>query len=344
MRVKREGGWLLRVVGFCSMKGGVGKTTLALSTAVSMARDLPKKKKLLFVDCDPQSSSTMTLLEGKLPADPTLSQVLLGEADVREAIRPSRHPAIDLLPADASLADCTLLLADQMGREQRLRASLKEVETGYELCIIDAPPTMSLLNVNVLNAALELVVPVDPGIYSAVGLTKLQDVVEQVRKHLCHPELAIVALAIVRVQRHKAHADFERQLRQLYGPLVLKTTVPDSVLVSVACSHHMTVGEYAPACPAAVALERLVKELTHGQASRRKIRNARNNDGKPSKRRAEMIRPTVRRTDRVGRRPARQSPASGRRRHAPGKIRDFKAKLEETVFDRLRWTARQAAG
>ena len=84
----------------------------------------------------------------------------------------------------------------------------------------------------------------------------------QVRKHLCHPDLAIVALAIVRVQRHKAHADFERQLRELYGPLVCKATIPDSVLVSVACSHHMTVGEYAPASPAAKALEQLVKELT----------------------------------------------------------------------------------
>ena len=154
------------------------------------------------------------------------------------------------------------------------------------MCIIDAPPTMSLLNVNVLNAALELVVPVDPGIYSAVGLGKLQETVEQVRRHLCHPELAIVALAIVRIQRHKAHADFERQLRELYGPLVCKTTIPDSVMVSVACSHHMTVGEYAPASPAAVALERLVKELTNGQKPGRKIRNAGPNPRKPSKRRA----------------------------------------------------------
>ena len=276
----------MRTIGCVSMKGGVGKTTLALSMAVSMARGLPKKKKLLVVDSDPQGNASMTLLGGNSPSDPTLSQVLLAEADVKEAIRPSRHPGIDLLPADSSLADCTLLLADQMGREQRLRAALRDVEKTYDVCIIDAPPTMSLLNVNVLNAALELVVPVDPGIYSAVGLSKLQETVEQVRKHLCHPDLAIVALAIVRIQRHKAHADFERQLRELYGALVCKTTIPDSVLVSVACSHHMTVGEYAPSSPAAVALERLVKELTNGQGFGRKVRNARPNAGKPSKRRA----------------------------------------------------------
>ena len=112
----------MRTLAVVSMKGGVGKTTLALSLAINMAKALPKRKRLLVVDSDPQGNASMTLLEGKPPADPTLSQVLLDEADVREAIRPSRHPGIDLLPADASLADCTLLLADQMGREQRLRA------------------------------------------------------------------------------------------------------------------------------------------------------------------------------------------------------------------------------
>ena len=276
----------MRRIGLVSMKGGVGKTTLALSMAVIMARDLPKRKRLLIVDSDPQGSASMTMLSGELPADPTLSQVLLAEAEIKDAIRPSRHPSIDLLPSDASLADCTLLLSDQMGREQRLRAALHEVEDRYEVCIIDAPPTMSLLNVNVLNASLELVVPVDPGIYSSVGVGKLQEVVSQVKRHLLNPELAIVALAIVRLQRHKAHADFERQIRNIYGPLVLKTTIPDSVMVSVACSNHMTVGEYAPASPAAVALERLVKELRNGQAPGRKIRSARGNGGKPSKRRA----------------------------------------------------------
>lgn len=276
----------MRTIGVVSMKGGVGKSTLALSMAVIMARSLPKRKKILVVDSDPQGNATMTLLSGKLPTDPTLSQVLLADADVKEAIRPSRCPGIDLLPADSSLADCTLLLADQMGREQRLRAALRSVEQDYAVCIIDAPPTMSLLNVNVLNASVELVVPIDPSVYSAVGLAKLQETVEQVRTHLCHPELNIFALAIMRLQKHKAHADFERQLRELYGPLVCKTTIPDSVMVSVACSHHMTVGEYAPASPAAVAFEGLVKEISNGQALGRKIRNAGPNGSKPRKRRA----------------------------------------------------------
>jgi len=259
----------VRVVGIVSTKGGVGKTTLALSLAVSMAQGSKRKKpRLLVVDSDPQGNATMTMLEGKAPADPTLSQVLLDECEPQEAIRPSRLPGIDLLPADASLADCTLLLAEfPMGREHRLRSVLRSVEGNYDVCIIDAPPTMSLLNVNVLNAARELIVPLAPDVYSAAGLGALHKTVEQVRKHLCHPELCIVALALVRVQRHKAHVEFERELREHYGPLVCKTTIPDSVQVQLACARHRTIGEYAPASPAAVAIDRLVKELTHGQRS-----------------------------------------------------------------------------
>ncbi|MFI5458984.1 MAG: ParA family protein [Isosphaerales bacterium] len=246
------------------MKGGVGKTTLALSLAVSMAKNLPRRKKILVVDCDPQSNISYSLLEGKAPADPTLSQVLLAESEASQAIRPSRHPGIDLLPADVSLADCTLLLADQMGREHRLRSALRSVEGAYETCIIDAPPTMSLININVMNAALELIVPIAPDVYSASGLGKLHEIVEQVRKHLCHPELCIVALALVRLQKHKAHAEFERELRAHYGKLVCKATIPDSVQVQLACAKHRTIGEYAPSSPAAVAIDRLVQELIHG--------------------------------------------------------------------------------
>ncbi len=258
----------MRTIAVVSGKGGVGKTTLALSLAVNMAQGAKRKRRLLVVDCDPQGNASMTMLSGEAPADPTLSQVLLDECDPQEAIRPSRHAGIDLLPADASLADCTLLLAEfPMGREHRLRSALQSVENRYDACIIDAPAAMTLLNVNALNAARDLIVPVAPDIYSAAGLGKLHDTVNQIRKNLCHPNLTILALALVRVQKHKAHAEFERALREHYGALVCKTTIPDSVQVQLACAKHLTIGEYLPASKAAVAIDRLVKELTHGQRS-----------------------------------------------------------------------------
>lgn len=253
----------MKTLAFVSMKGGVGKTTLAVSTAIALARQA-RRKKLLVVDCDPQSNATLTLLSGIAPADPTLSQVLMADCDALEAIRPSRYPGVDLLPADPSLANCTLLLADQMGRENRLRSALESVAGRYDTVVIDAPPTMSLLNTNVLVAARDLIIPCAPDVYSAVGLGRLHETVDLVKRHLSRPELQIVALVLVRMQGHKAHADFERELRAHYGELVCKATIPDSVKVPLAIAQHLTVGEYAPASPAAVAIDRLVKELTRG--------------------------------------------------------------------------------
>ena len=152
----------------------------------------------------------------------------------------------------------------------------------------------------------------------------------------------IVALAIVRIQRHKAHADFERQLRELYGPLVCKATIPDSVMVSVACSHHMTVGEYAPASPAAVALERLVKELTHGQSAW-----TQNSECWPQRSQAKQTasrlttRPTARRTARAGGLRATRPRARKGRLKAGEKVRGCKFSIPESVFERLYQTARK---
>ena len=108
-------GWSVRSIAVVNLKGGSGKTTTALCLAVGAAnRDL----RVLLIDADPQSNATMTMLDGNPPDDPTLGHVLLDQADIREAIRPTRVEGVDLIPSDARLADAALLLADQMGRQR----------------------------------------------------------------------------------------------------------------------------------------------------------------------------------------------------------------------------------
>ena len=115
----------MRKLALVNHKGGVGKTTTALGLAIGVSRRLRKGRRVLFIDGDSQGNASSTLLDGKAPNKPTLTQVLLDEADASEAIRPSRCPGIDLLPADSTLADCTVWLADQIGRENRLRTALR---------------------------------------------------------------------------------------------------------------------------------------------------------------------------------------------------------------------------
>jgi chromosome partitioning protein len=259
----------VRSIAVVNLKGGSGKTTTALCLAMGLAGRLPRRKRVLLIDGDPQANATMTMLDGRPPDGPSLGQVLLGESGAGEAIRPTRVPRIDLIPAEASLADCTLTLADQIGRERRLRSALREIGGDHELVIIDAPPQLNLISINILQAVNELVVPVDAGVYSIAGLGRLQDTVGQVRRHLDHGDLRIIGLVLTRAMRNKATKDLERQLRDAFGELVYRTVIPHSVKVEEAHARHRTILEWAPKSPPALAYERLVTEvLKHGHSKR----------------------------------------------------------------------------
>jgi len=266
----------MRTIAVVNLKGGSGKTTTALSLAVGMVRHLPKRKRLLLIDGDSQANASFTMLDGHTAAAPTLGRVLLAEAEAAEAIRPSRVARIDILPSDPALADDEVWLANETGREQRLANALKAVENVYDLVIIDAPPQLSLVSVNILRAVSELIVPVDAGIYSAIGLSRLQENVEKVRRHLAHPELEIIGLVVTRAMPNRATKELVAQLRATYGSLVYGTVIPYSAKVEEAHARNRTVLEYAPTSPAAAAFEALIKEvMKHG---RKRTGNARKSD------------------------------------------------------------------
>lgn len=248
----------MRTIAVVNLKGGSGKTTSALALAVGTAR---RGRRVLLVDADPQSNASMTMLEGQGAEPPTLGHVLLDQAEAGEAIRPTRIEGLDILPADAQLADAALLLADAIGRERRLRAALATIAGRYDAVVIDCPPQMSLVVVNVLAAVEEVIVPVDAGLYSVAGLARLQETVEQVRKFLDNPRLRIAGLVLTRTHNNRATKDIEAQLRAAYGSLVYRSTIPHSVRVEEAHARHRSVLEFAPSSTPAKGYEALVTEV-----------------------------------------------------------------------------------
>jgi chromosome partitioning protein len=248
-----------------NLKGGSGKTTTALSLAVGAAmRDL----RILLVDADPQANASMTMLDGQPVDDPTLGHVLLDQAGAKEAIRPTRVGGVDILPADARLADAALMLGEQLGRERRLRAAMRTIEGSYDLLIVDAAPQLSLVTINVLNFVRELLVPVDAGLYSVAGLGRLQETVDQVRRFLDNHALRISGLVMTRAHTNRATKDIETQLRDAFGGLVHKAVIPHSVRVEEAHARHRTILEFAPRSGPGLAYDRLITEvLGHGEST-----------------------------------------------------------------------------
>ncbi len=248
----------MRSIAVVNLKGGSAKTTTTLCLAVGMAR---RGRRVLLVDADSQGNASLTMTDGQGAGPPTLGHVLLGQADVEDAIRSTRVAGLDLLPADARLADAALLLADQIGREHRFRRALGRVDGRYDAIVVDCPPQLSLVTVNVLAGVDEVLVPVDAGIYSVAGLAQLQQAVADVREYLGNRALRIGGLVLTKCHANRATRDIADQIRSAYGPLVFRASIPHSVRVEEAHARNLTVTEFSPTSAPARAYDELLTEV-----------------------------------------------------------------------------------
>jgi chromosome partitioning protein len=253
----------MRSIAWLSEKGGTGKTTSAINTAVGLAK---LGHKVLLIDADPQANATMVLLGGEEAEPPTLTEVLTNKADAGDTIRKTATPRLELLPAVPLLADTNVFLASEPGRERRLRLALRGVDEAYDFVVIDTSPQRTLINMNVLNYVAEVYCPVDPGIFSLAGLAKLQEAVALVVRYLDNAALRIVGLVLTRTRRDNISRDVEAQLRATFGALVCETAVPDNTKIGEAHARFMSVLDYAPRSLGATAYEALTREIiAHGQ-------------------------------------------------------------------------------
>lgn len=253
----------MRSIGLVSEKGGVGKSTTAINLAAGFGA---AGLRVLVVDTDPQGNASYVLLRGEKARRPMVLEVLTGDAEASGGIVPTHFPNVDLLPSSAALADATVILAAEVGRERRLREALAGVEDDYDVILIDTSPTRSILTTNVLNFVGEILVPFTPGLFGVLGLGQLQEDVAQVRRFLENKTLRIGGVVLTQADKNNVHKDLEDQLRAVFGDLVFTTKIPRSIKIEEAHARHESVLTYAPRSVGAIAYRALVEEiLNHGQ-------------------------------------------------------------------------------
>lgn len=254
---------MTRRIAWLNEKGGSGKSTSALNLSANLATRFGQR--VLLVDVDPQANITQVLSPGEREGT-TLTDVFLKETSPREAIRQTEYASLDLLPADANLAEVNVAMADStsslgIGREIRLKRALASVEKNYDFVILDTAPQRSLLSINVLNYADEVFVPLDPGFWSIMGAQRLEQLVEQIRDLMEHPTLQISGILLTKVQQTNVARDVEANVRDYFGRRVFKTTIPLNVKVEEAHSRGLSVLDYAPASSGAQAYLEFTKEV-----------------------------------------------------------------------------------
>ena len=254
----------MRKLVIAALKGGTAKSTSTVSLAVGLAL---RGKRTLVVDCDSQGNASWILSGGKSPDGPTLAEVLSRETSALEAIRPTIVAGLDLLPSDVTLGAVNVKLADQPGRDGRLRSMLAAVEGAYDFALLDTGPTVTTLWLNAMSYGEEVIAPVDVGVLSVLGLVELESAIVDLRAAY-NPPLRLAGLILTRVQRNNLAKDVERQLRERFGPLVFSSTVGLSVKFDEAHSRGMTVMQYAPTSPGAAAYFEIVEGIINGSGTK----------------------------------------------------------------------------
>ncbi len=262
-----------RIIAVTNQKGGVGKTTTAVNLCAALA-DLDQKT--LLVDMDPQGNAATGAGIDPRVVSTSMYQVLLGTAEIVDCIQPTSIEHFDVAPARLEMSGAEIELVSAFSRELKLRHALAPVADDYDYIFIDCPPSLGLLTVNALSAAVEILVPVQCEYYALEGLGQLLHNVEMVRQGL-NPALVISAIVMVMYDaRTRLAAEVVSDVRRHFGDRVCRVVIPRTVRLSEAPSVGQPVTVYAPSSRGAVAYRELARELHErgGQAEAAGARTA----------------------------------------------------------------------
>ena len=249
-----------RVIAVANQKGGVGKTTTTINLATALAAI---RQKVLIVDLDPQGNASTGLGIGHEKRDPNSYHVLIDDVGLKEAIRETGIPGLDIVPSGIDLSGAEIELVTVERREYCLRRALADATRDYDYVLIDCPPALGLLTINALVAAQAVLVPLQCEFFALEGISQLVRTIERVKRAF-NPGLEIQGIVLtMHDQRNNLSHMVANDVRDHFGDKVYKTVIPRNVRVSEAPSHGRPVIIYDLHCPGSKAYLDLAGEVIH---------------------------------------------------------------------------------
>lgn len=225
---------MARIIAIANQKGGVGKTTTAINVAAGLAA---AERRTLVVDGDPQGNASSGIGLNRDLVHMTTYETLLDPSQTRNAIvRGVQFPFLDVLPATPDLAAAEIELVGEDGREGRMKSCLDSVRADYDFILIDCPPSLGLLTVNMLVAADLVIIPLQCEYYALEGLSQLLGTIGRIQQSL-NPSLSVGGVVLT---MYDARLNLSRQVaddtKAHFGDSVFRTIVPRNVRLAEAPS------------------------------------------------------------------------------------------------------------
>lgn len=225
---------MARTIAIANQKGGVGKTTTAVNLAASLAI---AERKTLLIDADPQGNATSGVGIEKGSVERSLYDVLIDGMPIAEAVRHDQQlPFLHVLPATQDLVGAELELIGKGGRETVLRKALAAIQGDYEYILVDCPPSLGLVTLNVLTAADAVIIPIQCEYYALEGISQLLNTIRLVQQNF-NPDFQIDGVLLT---MYDARLNLSRQVvgeaKEYFGAKVFRTVIPRNVRLAEAPS------------------------------------------------------------------------------------------------------------
>ena len=222
---------MTKIIAICNQKGGVGKTSTAVSLSSCLAME---GKKCLLIDLDPQGNATSGLGIDKNQVERSIYHALLDQTDLSELAIETCVKNLFIVPANSHLSGTEVELVGELGREGRLKKALSRLDISFDFVMIDCPPSLGLLTVNALTGAHSVIIPMQCEYYALEGLSQLMKTINLIKDNL-NANLEIEGILMTMADyRTNLTQEVIDEVKKHFGDKVYKTVIPRNIRLSEA--------------------------------------------------------------------------------------------------------------